>query len=111
MTKSIKIVSALLVVAATTGTALAATSSPPFKGSGNVDVSRSTPVSLPKDIKPIPTPKVDRDQMSRDVVLDTEGMVDALGAVSINRDGTIEETPASEELRDIIERMMANPGN
>jgi hypothetical protein len=108
MTNSAKIVSVLLVVAATSGSALAATSIAANPGPGSVDTSRGVPLNLPP-AKAIPLPRVDLSTISR-------GPLDAAGAeanyvsVTLNRDGSTEETTISEELRAIIERMMAAKG-
>lgn len=106
MTRSAKTISALLVVAATTGTALAAGVSAPSLGSRDFDTSRAAPLDLPEfSVKQ--TPRVDADTMARAF---GEGSVDNYATVTLNRDGSVEESPPSESLRALVELMLANPG-
>ncbi|MEO6395141.1 MAG: hypothetical protein ABIO40_04450 [Devosia sp.] len=109
MSHSAKLISALLVVAATAGTALAASVSPPSRGTGDFDTMRAAPISFP-DFAAMPTPKVDPDAQGRGP-LDEAMALESYGTITLNRDGSIEETPVSEALRDLIIQMLANPGN
>jgi hypothetical protein len=105
MTNSAKTTIALLMVAATAGTALAATVSPPSQGSRDFDTSRAVPINLPPATAR-PTPQVDLDAMNRALV-DAE----AYTTVTLSRDGSTEETPASDALRAILDKMAGSQGN
>ncbi|MEQ1900374.1 MAG: hypothetical protein ABL866_06535 [Devosia sp.] len=106
MTRSAKTISALLLVAATTGTALAAGVSAPSLGSRDFDTSRAAPLNLPA-FSSKPTPVVDGDTIARAF---GEGSVDNYATVTLNHDGSIEETPPSESLRALVQLMLANSG-
>jgi hypothetical protein len=108
MTNSAKLITALLVVAASAGTALAATMSPPNQGSRDFDTSRAAPINLPPATG-LATPKVDLSTASRGP-LDGDALAEAYATVSLNRDGSTEETPASGTLRAILDRMAGSIG-
>ena len=104
MPNSAKMTLALLMVAATAGTALAATISPPSQGSRDFDTSRAAPINLPAAVaRPLPT--VDLDAMNRALV-----EADAYATVTLSRDGSVDETPASDTLRAILDSMAGSTG-
>jgi hypothetical protein len=108
MTNSAKLITAMLVVAATAGSALAATVSPPSQGTRDFDTNRAGPINLPS-AKALATPKVDLGAVSRGP-LDGDALADAYVTVSLNSDGSTEETPVSDTLRAILDRMAGSPG-
>jgi V8-like Glu-specific endopeptidase len=78
----------------------------PSKGSGEAIESRDAPVSLP-DAKPMATPKVDPEKASR--ALDPAGAADSYGTVTLSKDGSVTEEPASDAVRAIVNEMTAAP--
>ncbi|HWA19420.1 MAG TPA: hypothetical protein VG757_10530 [Devosia sp.] len=108
MTNSAKLITAMLVVAATAGPALAATVSPPNQGTRDFDTNRAAPINLPAATA-LATPKVDPGAASRGP-LDADALADSYVTVSLNRDGSTDETPVSDTLRAILDRMAGSPG-
>jgi hypothetical protein len=68
------------------------------------DATRAAPLNLP-DLKAKPTPKVDADTMNRDIGF--VNSLDDIGTVTLSRDGSVTQTPASEGLRAIFEAEIA----
>src|ERR1700755_605995 len=101
--KSLTSISALLLGVALVATrVLAADSVDGNKGSGK-PVTRDAPVTLPANLKPLPTPKVEPGSLTRGLaVLDAASAADAMATITHTPDGTDTETPASAELRDLL---------
>jgi V8-like Glu-specific endopeptidase len=98
--KSIAAMSALLLgAAAMASPAFAQTVGAPGKGSG-ADVTRAAPQSLP-DAKPKPLPKVDPEAASRGAP-DTDAAIESYTTVTLEKDGSTSEQPASDSVRAIL---------
>ena len=66
-----------------------------------------TPISLPGAVVAKATPKVDAATLSRDILgTDPATALANLGTVSLSRDGSVSEAPASDALRGIFEEMV-----
>ena len=103
MTTHIRSIAVLLMV----GAALAATpvlAADSVAGyNGHPSVNRGAPVVLPANLKPLPTPKVEAGSLSRGIFgTDPAAALDTLATLTISADGTVDETPASGDLRDIF---------
>ena len=93
------------------GAALAATpvlaaggAVPGAQASGSATVNRDAPLTLPGRIVAKATPRVDPATLSRGIFAgDSDAALDSLGTVTLSRDGTIAETPASDVMRGIFE--------
>lgn len=103
MTTRLHSIAVLLMI----GAALAAT---PVLAADSVDgfnghpsTNRGAPVVLPANLKPLPTPKVDAGSLSRGIFgADPATALDTLATLTISADGSVDETPASGDLRDIF---------
>ena len=72
--------------------------------SGNAGVNRDAPLTLPGPIVARATPHVDPATLSRGIFGgDTDAALESLGTVTLSRDGTTAETPASDTMRGIFE--------
>ena len=102
-TRSITSISALLLGVALVATPVfAADSVDGSKGSGK-PVTRDAPVVLPKNIKPLPVPKVEAGSLSRGLAgMDPAAAADAMATITHTPDGTDTETPASGDLRALL---------
>jgi hypothetical protein len=112
MNTSLINIAALLMI----GAALSAT--PVFAADGATDgnkgladksgINRDAPLTLPGAINPKPTPTVDAASLSRGI-FDTEPAkaLDGLATLTLSRDGSVSETPASETLRGVFEDAIA----
>lgn len=86
------------------GPALAADFVAGAKASADVGVNRDAPLTLPGPIVAKATPKIDTASLSRGIFAgDTDAALESLGTVTLSRDGTTAETPASDTLRGIFE--------
>ena len=73
------------------------------KGPADKSINRGAPVVLPANLKPLPTPKVEAGSLSRGIFgADPAAALDSLATLTISSDGTVDETPASGDLRDIF---------
>ena len=112
-TRSLTTISALLMGAALVAApAFAADSVAGKQGSGTAVVTRDAPLTLPAGVKPKPVPVVDPSSLSRGpLALDPAGAAESMGTVTLSRDGSVSEQPASEGLRGILESEMkgSNP--
>jgi hypothetical protein len=73
------------------------------QGPADVPQNRDAPFSLPGELTPMPTPKVDA-ATTRDIfAMDPAQALDSLGTVSLDRGGDVTETPASDALRAAFE--------
>jgi V8-like Glu-specific endopeptidase len=98
--RSIAILSALMLGAATLAApAFAQTPGAPGKGTG-ADVTRAAPASLP-DAKPKALPMIDPAAASR--AFGEEASVESYTTVTLSKDGSTSEEPASDSLRAILE--------
>jgi hypothetical protein len=106
MTTPIHSIAVLLMI----GAALAAT---PVLAAGTVEgnrgptekpQNRDAPFTLPGNLTPRPTPKVDAASLSRGIFdEDQTAALASLGTVTFSTDGSVVETPASVALRGIFE--------
>jgi hypothetical protein len=106
MTKlTVKLATVLMVGAALAATpVLAQALTSGNQGPAEVPANRDAPLTLPGELSPMPTPKVDGDVVSRDIFGgDAEQALEGLGTVSLDRGGEVTETPASDALRAIFE--------
>lgn len=72
-------------------------------GPADIPANRDAPLTLPGNISPMPTPKVDA-ATTRDIfAMDPAQALDSLGTVSIDRSGEVTETEASDALRAAFE--------
>jgi hypothetical protein len=72
-------------------------------GPADVPANRDAPFTLPGELTPMPTPKVDA-ATTRDVfAMDPAQALESLGTVSLDRSGEVTETPASDALRAAFE--------
>jgi len=79
-----------------------------FEGSG--EIPRSMPgVEIPRDVKPIETPKIDPDEIGRDLVLDPEKQRQSFGVVTRSKNGEVKHEPPSEDVLRALEGAAA-PG-
>jgi hypothetical protein len=73
------------------------------QGPADIPQNRDAPLTLPGQLNPMPTPKVDP-SLTRDIfAMDPAQALDSLGTVSLTRDGEVTETEASEALRAAFE--------
>ena len=81
-------------------------------GPADVPQNRDAPFTLPGQLNPMPTPKVDA-ATTRDLfAMDPAQALESLGTVSLDRSGEISETPASDALRAAFENeVKGNTGN
>ena len=111
--RSLTTISVLLLGVALVATpVLAATSTAGSKGTGDKVVTRDAPLALPASIAAKPVPKVDASTLSRGIFgEDAEAAAASMGTVTLSRDGSVGETPASEGLRAILAEEMkgSNP--
>ena len=106
MTSRILTIAALLMVGAALGAApaLAATSVAGNRGPAEKPANRDAPVTLPGAVAPRPMPKVDTASLSRGLFdQDPAAAIAGLSTVTLNRDGSVAETEASDALRGIFE--------
>lgn len=96
----------LMLSAATLAGPALAQSSPPGKGTG-AEASRDAPATLPV-AKAKPLPKVSSDGSAR--ALGEEPSVESYGTVTLNRDGSVTESEASDSMRAILGAEAAAPG-
>lgn len=68
-------------------------------GPADIPVSRDAPLTLPGELTPMPTPKVDISTVRDIFGLDSAQALDSLGTVSVDRSGDVTETEASDALR------------
>ena len=82
------------------------------KGPADIPTNRDAPLSLPGELTPMPTPRVDA-STTRDIfAMDPAEALDSLGTVTLDRTGDVTEAPASPELRGIFEaQIKGNTGN
>lgn len=104
MTTTIRSIAVLLMIgAALAATPVLADSIDGNKGPADKGFNRSAPVVLPANLKPLPTPKVEAGSLSRGIFgTDPAAALDSLATLTISADGTVDETPASGDLRDIF---------
>ena len=111
--RSLTTISALMLGVALVATpVLAAGSTAGNKGSGQSAVNRDAPLSLPAGVTARPVPKVDASTLSRGILgEDPAAALAGMGTVTLARDGSVSETPASEGMRAILEQEMkgSNP--
>ena len=81
-------------------------------GPAEIPATRDAPLSLPGELTPMPTPKVDVSTVRDIFGMDSAQAVDSLGTVSIDRAGDVTETEASDALRAAFEaETKGNTGN
>ena len=105
MTTRIRSIAVLLMIGAALAATpvLAADSVDGNKGAGGKGISRGAPIVLPVGLKPLPTPKVEPGSLSRGIFgADPAAALDSLATLTISSDGTLDETPASGDLRDVF---------
>jgi len=111
--RALTIVSALAIGATLIAApVLAADAVAGSKGAGAASTNRDAPVSLPAKAVPKPLPTIDPSTLSRGpLALDPAAALDSMGTVTMNRDGSVSEQPASAGLRGILESEMkgSNP--
>ena len=91
---------------------LAAGSTAGSKGSGEAMTTRDAPLTPPAGLAPKPVPQVDTSSLSRGPIgMDAAAAAESMGTVTLSRDGTVGETPASEGMRAILAEEMkgSNP--
>ena len=107
MTTRLQTIAALLMIGAALGATpsfAAGASVPGNQGPSDKPTNRDAPLSLPGPVVARATPKLDPATLSRGVFgEDSTAALDSLGTVTLSRDGTIAETPASDTLRGIFE--------
>lgn len=107
MTK-IKLISALVVTTLAVTPALAAGVTAGNRGPSDISVSRAAPISLPGKATPKPTPHVDPATLSRGFFdMTGEEALAGLATLTLSPGGEVDETPASDALRGILEDEMA----
>jgi hypothetical protein len=80
------------------------------QGPADIPQNRDAPLTLPGQLTPMPTPKVDT-ATSRDLFGSLQG-IESLGTVSLDRTGDVTETEASDALRAAFEtETRGNTGN
>ncbi len=98
-----KLVSLLIIGATLAASPALAQVTAGNKGPAELPSFRDAPLTLPGELTPMPTPKVDP-ATSRDIFgLDPAQALDSLGTVSLDRNGDVTETEASESLRAFFE--------
>jgi hypothetical protein len=82
------------------------------KGPAEIPPTRDAPLTLPGELSPMPTPKVDP-ATTRDIfAMDPAQALVSLGTVSLDRSGDVTETDASDALRAAFEaETKGNTGN
>jgi len=102
----------LLGVALATVPAVAANAVAGSKGSGETATSRDAPLTLPGKVSPRPAPAFDPATLSRGALgLDPAAAAESMGTVTLSRDGSVDEQPASAGMRAILDAEMqgSNP--
>lgn len=79
------------------GTAFAQSSS--FEGTGEIPRSMPGGVEIPRDATAIPTPKIDPDEIGRDLILDPEQQRKSFGTISRSRSGDETRSGPSEDVQ------------
>jgi hypothetical protein len=105
---------ALLLVGATLAVtpALAQAVTAGNKGPADIPANRDAPLSLPANVTPMPTPKVDAATTRDFFAMDPAQALDSLGTVTLDRGGDVTETEPSEALRAAFEaQVKGNKGN
>ena len=105
MTTRIRSIAVLLMIGAALAATpvLAADSVDGNRGPADKGINRGAPVVLPARMKPLPTPKVEPGSLSRGIFgADPAAALDSLATLTITPGGTVEETPASGDLRDVF---------
>ncbi|HVY50697.1 MAG TPA: serine protease [Devosia sp.] len=101
----VSIFALVLSAALAAGTAMAADSIAGHKGAGPDGASRGAPLTLPGTATPKPPLKIDAASLSRGpLALDPEAAAASMGTVTLSRDGTVSEQPASAGLRAILQQ-------
>jgi hypothetical protein len=99
---SLLVVSAVLAASPALAQALTAGN----RGPADVPANRDAPLTLPANVEPMPTPKVDA-ATTRDIfAMDPAQALDSLGTVTLSNGGDVTETPASDALRSAFETAM-----
>jgi V8-like Glu-specific endopeptidase len=95
----------LLGAALVAAPAFAADSVAGSKGPGPTDGStRAAPFTLPGKVVPMPVPQVDPSSLSRGpLALDPAAAAESMGTVTLSRDGSVSEQPASQGVRGILD--------
>lgn len=109
MTSHLRSIAVLLMVGAALAASpvLAADSVDGNRGPADRGLNRDAPMSLPGPVSAQPMPKVDADALSRSIFgQDEASALDGLATLSVSSDGATSETPASGDLRDIVEAEM-----
>lgn len=104
---------ALMLAAALTAPAAAADSVAGHKGAGAAGASRDAPLTLPGKVSPKPPLKIDPSTLSRGpLALDPDAAAASMATVTLSRDGSVNEQPASAGLRAILQNEVkgSNPG-
>jgi len=95
----------MLSVAIFATPALAADAVAGHKAETAPTTNRDAPLTLPGKVSPKPTPTVDAASLSRGpLALDPTGAAESMGTVTLSRDGSVSEQPASEGLRGILDQ-------
>jgi hypothetical protein len=101
----------LLGAALLAGPAFAADAVAGAKGSADTGASRDAPFVLPGNPMPRVLPTVDATTLSRGpLALDPAAALDSMGTVTLARDGSVTEQPASSGMRAILEEEMKGSG-
>lgn len=111
--RTAKLVTLLMVGAALAATpAMAQSLTAGNQGPAEIPANRGAPLSLPGELAPMPTPKVDAATMRSLFSLDPAEALASLGTVSLDRSGDVTETEASGDLRAAFElEMKGHTGN
>lgn len=82
------------------------------KGPSEVPPTRDAPITIPGNLTPTPTPKVDVSTVRDIFGMDSAQALDSLGTLSIDRAGDVTEIEASDALRAAFEaETKGNTGN
>jgi hypothetical protein len=73
------------------------------QGPSDIPQNRDAPLTLPGQLNPMPTPKVDASTVRDIFGMDPAQALDSLGTVSISKDGEVTETEASDAVRAAFE--------
>ncbi|HZY68413.1 MAG TPA: hypothetical protein VFE52_07485 [Devosia sp.] len=112
-TRSVKLATILMIGAALAASPVLAQSvTAGNTGPAEIPANRDAPLSIPGELTPMPTPKVDA-STTRDIfAMDPAEALASLGTVSLDRSGEVTETEASEALRAAFEaQTQGNSGN
>ena len=73
------------------------------QGPSDIPQNRDAPLTLPGQLNPMPTPKVDASTVRDIFGMDPAQALDSISTVSISKDGEVTETEASDAMRAAFE--------